>query len=87
VAGRFGSLTVRADELASFRAAIIACAAEEDRDACERLLGQIASLEGRYADSDAELSFSPPPGARDLAQRALAELRGRPLRGTPRPVG
>jgi hypothetical protein len=88
VAGRFGSLTLRADELASFRAAVIGCAAEEDRDACERLLGQLASLEDRYAGSDAELSFSPPAGARDLAERALAELHAQPLPGrAARPVG
>ena len=87
VAGRFGTLTLRADELPSFRAAVIACAAAEDRDACERLLGQIASLEGRSAEPYDELAFSPPSGARDLAERALAELRVHPLRGAPRPVG
>jgi hypothetical protein len=87
VAGRFGTLTLHADELPSFRAAVIACAAEEDRGACERLLGQIASLEGRAADADAELSFSPPSGARELAERALIELHARPLRrGTARPA-
>jgi hypothetical protein len=85
VAGRFGTLSVRAGGLASFRAAVIACAAEEDRDACERLLGQLASLEGHYADTDAELSFNPPPGARDLAERALAELHARPPRRRPAP--
>jgi hypothetical protein len=80
VAGRFGTLSLHADELPAFRAAVIACAAEEDRDACERLLGQIASLEGRLAPPDAELSFNPPSGARELAVRALTELHARPPR-------
>ena len=78
VAGRFGSLTLRADELAGYRAAVIICAEDEDRDACERLLGQLATLEAQAREGD-ELSFTAPPGAQDLANRAFTHLRLEPL--------
>ena len=38
-------LTVRASELARFRAAVIDCTRPEEQEACERLLGQLAFLE------------------------------------------
>jgi len=78
VAGRFGTLTLHAEELASFRAAVISCAEEEDRDACERLLGQISTLEARAHEGD-EVTFTAPPGSQDLANRALIHLRTKPL--------
>ena len=42
---RFTRITLRANELVGYRAAVIACSLAEERELCERLLGQIASLE------------------------------------------
>jgi hypothetical protein len=63
MAGTFWRITLRADELAGYRAAVIACSRYEERELCERLLGQLASLEAQAlaADPDAELTFAPPP--------------------------
>jgi hypothetical protein len=82
MADRFSRITLRAGELPSFRAAVIACSGAGERDLCERLLGQLASLEAQAlsAHPDDELTFAPPRGSIALAQRALEHLRAKPLR-------
>jgi hypothetical protein len=82
MAGAFSRITLRADELPGYRAAVIASSRYEERELCERLLGQLASLEAQAlgADSAAELSFAPPPGGSALAHRAVQYLRAQPLR-------
>jgi len=79
---RFGLITLQAHELAGYRAAVIACSRDEERELCERLLGLMASLEAKALDCepDAELTFYPPPGGAELAQRAVENLRAQPLR-------
>jgi hypothetical protein len=79
---RFSRITLRADELEGFRAAVIACSRAEERELCERLLGQLASLEAQAlsAAPDEELTFAPPRGGTVLARRALEHLRAEPLR-------
>ena len=66
-------ITLRPDELPTFRAAVIACTSTAERESCERLLGQIASLEA--ATSDGRVAFVPPPRSAALAYRAVAVLR------------
>jgi hypothetical protein len=80
--GRFSRITLRASELVGYRAAVIACSLAEERELCERLLGQIASLESQalHGVADTELTFAPPVGGAELAQRALEHLRAQPLR-------
>ena len=75
-------ITLHARELPGYRSAVIACSREDERDLCERLLGQLASLEAQAFDADpgAELTFVPPPGGARLAHRALEHLRAQPLR-------
>jgi hypothetical protein len=82
VAGRFARITLRADELAGYRAAVIACSGHDEREHCERLLGLLASLEvvALSLAPGADLTFVPPPGGLALARRALEHLRARPLR-------
>jgi hypothetical protein len=82
VTQRLPRITLRVDELEGFRAAVIACSREDEHDLCERLLGQLASLEAQTfgADPDTELTFAPPSGGLRLAQRALEHLRAQPLR-------
>ncbi len=82
MAGAFLRITLRADELAGYRAAVIACSRAEERELCERLLGQLASLETQAlaAEPAAELTFAPPPGGSALAHRAVEHLRAQPLR-------
>jgi hypothetical protein len=79
---RFMRITLRADELVGYRAAVIACAHAEERDLCERLLGQLASLEAQAlsADPATMFTFAPPPGGAQLARRAVEQLRAKPLR-------
>jgi hypothetical protein len=70
-------LTVRASELGRFRAAVIECMGPEEREACERLLGQLAFLEtgpGGTQGAD-EVTFSAPPESAELARRALDRMR------------
>ncbi len=71
------SLTVRASELARYRAAVIECTQPEERAACERLLGQLAFLEtGPGGTTGAhEVTFSAPPDSAELARRALERMR------------
>jgi hypothetical protein len=78
----FPRITLRASELVGYRAAVIACSQPQERELCERLLGQIASLESQAVagESDSELTFAPPAGGAALAQRALEHLRAQPLR-------
>jgi hypothetical protein len=52
---------------------VISCARPEERDQCERLLGQLASLEARSAGPT--LEFVPGPLSAPLARRAFARLR------------
>ena len=68
-------IALRAGELSAFRAAVIACALPHERERCERLLGQVASLEARADGHAAELRFAPSAGSVALARRALAHLR------------
>ena len=79
---RLPRITLSASELPGYRAAVIACSREHELELCERLLGQLASLEAQAfdADPDAELTFAPPAGGLRLAQRALEHLRAQPLR-------
>jgi hypothetical protein len=81
MAERFSGITLRADELAAYRAAVIACSHGEDRELCERLLGQIASLEtlARSVDPWTPFTFAPPPGGLPLARLAVEHLRRQPL--------
>ena len=65
-------ITLRTADLASFRAAVIACAEPADRHRCERLLGQLASLEAALT-TDA-LRFRPARTTSALARRALEHL-------------
>jgi hypothetical protein len=70
-------LTVRASELARYRAAVIECTHPDEREACERLLGQLAFLEsgpGGTTGAD-EVTFSAPPASAALARRALERMR------------
>jgi hypothetical protein len=78
----FGRIILQAHELPGYRAAVIACSRDDERELCERLLGTLASLEAQAmdADPDSELEFYAPPGASALAQRAVDNLRARPLR-------
>lgn len=82
MAERFPRISLRADELASYRAAVIACVRSEEHDLCERLLGQLASLETQAhpAEPETEYTFAPPPAAAALAQRAVEHLREKPPR-------
>jgi hypothetical protein len=79
---RFGLITLRTHELPGYRAAVIACTRPEELELCERLLGQLASLEAQALDAtpDVQLSFAPPPGGAGLARRAVEQLRAKPLR-------
>ena len=76
-------ITLQASELVGYRAAVIACSQQDERELCERLLGQIASLEAAQTvagQRDTELTFAPPAGGAALAQRALEHLHAQPLR-------
>jgi hypothetical protein len=83
---RFRRITLRADELPPYRAAVIECALAQEHELCERLLGQLASLEAQAFDADPThpFTFAPPPGGAQLARRALDHLRRQPLRRRPR---
>jgi hypothetical protein len=82
MANRFTRITLRADELAPYRAAVIACSYGEDSEACERLLGQLASLEAlaRCVEPETPFTFAPPPGGARLARAAVEHLHKQPLR-------
>jgi hypothetical protein len=67
-------ITLRQDELGAYRAAVIASASNADREACERLLGQLASLEAA-APAGCCLAFLPQPRSHALAHRALRAMR------------
>ena len=69
-----GTITLRTADLASFRAAVIACAGRADRHRCERLLGQLASLEA--VATTQTLRFTPARATSALARRALEHLEG-----------
>jgi hypothetical protein len=80
-------LTVRASELTRYRAAVIECTHPDEREACERLLGQLAFLEsGRGGTTGAdEVTFSAPPDSAALARRALERMRTELFRRRRRP--
>jgi hypothetical protein len=67
------TITLSADELPAFRSAIIACAHPAERERCERLLGQLASLEAGAAAAAVE--FIPGRSTGPLARRALDHMR------------
>ena len=67
-------IVLGAAELPTYRAAVISCSTIADKERCERLLGQIASLEAQRRLGDV-LTFIPPARTSDLAYRALARLR------------
>jgi hypothetical protein len=67
------TIILRAADLPAFRAAVIACAGPADRHRCERLLGQLASLES--AATEATLRFVPARATAPLARRAREHLR------------
>ncbi len=67
------SIHLPADDLPAYRTWVISCARPEEREQCERLLGQLASLEAR-ADG-ATLEFVPGRQSAPLAARALGRLR------------
>ena len=73
---------MRADELAGYRAAVIACSHGEDRELCEKLLGQVASLEALAGSvpPDTPFTFAPPPATIGLARLAVEHLHKQPLR-------
>lgn len=82
VAGRAPDITLRASELEAYRAAVIDCAGEDERQACETLLGQIAFLEtgpGGTTGAD-EIAFTPPPASADLARRSVERMRSEMFR-------
>jgi hypothetical protein len=67
-------ITLQPEELPTYRAAVIACASTAESASCERLLGQLASLEAAAADGTC-LAFIPAARSAALAYRALAALR------------
>jgi hypothetical protein len=67
-------ITLQPGELPIYRAAVIACASTTESASCERLLGQLASLEAAAANG-ACLAFIPAARSAALAYRALAALR------------
>jgi hypothetical protein len=67
------SIQLPASDLSAYRTWVISCASPEEREQCERLLGQLASLEARA--TSATLEFVPGPRSAPLANRALAHLR------------
>ena len=67
-------ITLQPDELPTYRAAVIACASPTESASCERLLGQLASLQAAAADGTC-LAFIPAARSATLAYRALAALR------------
>jgi hypothetical protein len=62
-----------APDAAAYRNAVIDCARPGEREQCERLLGQLASVEAPAASSGT-LRFIPWRDTADLARRALAQL-------------
>jgi hypothetical protein len=66
------TIIISAADLPAFRAAVIACAEPAERERCERLLGQLASLEA--AAPDATLRFVPTRATERLAHRAAEQL-------------
>jgi hypothetical protein len=66
------TIILRVADLPAFRAAVIACAGPGDRHRCERLLGQLASLES--AASEPTLRFVPARATAPLARRAREHL-------------
>ena len=67
-------ITLQPDELPTYRAAVMACASSTESASCERLLGQLASLEAAAANGTC-LAFIPASRSAALAYRALAVLR------------
>ena len=78
---------MRASELERYRRAVIDCTLPEEREACERLLGQLAFLEAGPGGTTGaeEVSFSAVPGSTALARRALDRMRTELFRRRRRP--
>jgi hypothetical protein len=74
------SITLQMHELPAYRAAVIVCAHADERERCERLLGQLASLEAQGDAAVSQLRFAPPSRSAVLARRALEHLRRSPAR-------
>jgi hypothetical protein len=67
------TITLRGDDIAAFRTSVIACAHPSEAEHCERLLGQLASLEAR--GTAGTIRFVPGRRTAPLARRALAHLQ------------
>jgi hypothetical protein len=67
-------IMLRPHELSAYRAAVTECSSAAEREACERLLGQLASLEAATARA-ACVAFFPAPRNAAVAYRALAAMR------------
>jgi hypothetical protein len=80
MADESATIALRGDELAAYRAAVVVCALPDERECCERLLGQLASVEAREAMPSARLEFAPGRRTARLAHRALAMLRDERVR-------
>jgi hypothetical protein len=68
------TITLAPGELPAYRSAVIACAGPGEHERCERLLGQLASLEAQA--TAAILQFVPGPSTAPLARRAFDRLDG-----------
>jgi hypothetical protein len=67
------TISLAAADLPAFRTAVVECIVPAEHERCERLLGQLASLEARA--TNAMLRFVPAPGTHSLAFPALARLQ------------
>jgi hypothetical protein len=67
------TITLHAADIAAFRASVIACAHPSEAEHCERLLGQLASLEAQGPAGT--IRFVPGGRTAPLARRALAHLQ------------
>ena len=76
------TIILAAGDLPAFRAAVIACTEPAEHGRCERLLGQLASLEA--GATNATVRFVPHRDTTTLARRALAQLEQAPQRSPAR---
>jgi hypothetical protein len=68
-------LAVAPRDLQQLHRCIVQHARPDEADLVERLLGQLATLEGMWTDAgDEPREWVPPAGTEDLAQRALEGL-------------
>jgi hypothetical protein len=71
------TITLGRADIPAFRAAVIACTEPADRQRCERLLGQVASLEATA--TGATVRFVAAGDTAPLARRAQEHLRAHDL--------